>query len=127
MSHPPESAHRLFEDRFNAGDLDGMLALYEDGATFVRGANDYVQGKAALGEGLQAFLGTRGKIRLETRYAVQHGDLALLSNQWTLTGTGDDGQPFTSTGRTVEVVRRQPDGRWLYVIDHPWGADELSA
>lgn len=122
MSQAPESAHRLFEACFNAGDLDGMLALYEEGATFVRGADDYVNSRAALVEGLRGFLDTRGKIRLETRYAVQHGDLALLSNEWTLTGKAADGEPFTMTGRTVEVVRRQPDGRWLYVIDHPWGA-----
>jgi len=122
MSQPPESAHRLFEERFNAGDLDGMLALYEDDATFVRGAGDYVNSRTALSEGLRAFLDTRGRIKLETRYAVQHGNLALLSNEWTLTGTGADGKPFTMTGRTVEVVRQQADGRWLYVIDHPWGA-----
>lgn len=122
MSQPPESAHRLFEERFNAGDLDGMLALYEDDATFVRGPGDYVNGRAALAEGLRGFLATKGKIRLDTRYAVQHGELALLSNEWTLTGTDAGGQPFTMSGRTVEVVRRQADGRWLYVIDHPWGA-----
>lgn len=122
MSQPPEIAHRHFEERFNAGDLEGMLALYEDPATFVRGPGDYVQGRAGLVEGLKAFLGTGGKLKLETRYAVRQGELALLSNEWTLTGTGPDGQPFTHSGRTVEVVRLQPDGRWLYVIDHPWGA-----
>jgi len=122
MSTPPASAHRLFEERFNAGDLDGMLALYEPDASFVRGPNDYVRSREALRAGLQGFLDTQGRIKLETRYAVEHGDLALLSNEWTLTGTGADGKPFTMTGRTVEVVRRQADGRWLYVIDHPWGA-----
>ncbi|MGE3771919.1 MAG: SgcJ/EcaC family oxidoreductase [Gammaproteobacteria bacterium] len=122
MSQPPESAHRLFEERFNAGDLDGMLALYEGDATFVRGPGDYVNSRAALAEGLRGFLATKGSIKLETRYAVQHGELALLSNEWTLTGTDADGKPFTMSGRTVEVVRRQADGRWLYVIDHPWGA-----
>lgn len=122
MSQPPESAHRLFEERFNAGDLDGMLALYEEEATFVRGPGDYVRNRTALIEGLRGFLATKGRIRLETRYAVQHDDLALLSNEWTLTGTGADGKSFTMSGRTVEVVRRQADGHWLYVIDHPWGA-----
>jgi uncharacterized protein (TIGR02246 family) len=122
MSQPPEIAHRLFEERFNAGDLEGMLALYEEPATFVRGPGDYVQDRAGLVDGLKAFLGTGGQLRLVTRYAVQQGELALLSNEWTLTGTGPDGETFTHTGRTVEIVRRQPDGRWLYVIDHPWGA-----
>jgi ketosteroid isomerase-like protein len=122
MSQPPEIAHRLFEERFNAGDLEGLLALYEEPATFVRGPGEQVQDRAGLIAGLKDFLGIGGRLRLVTRYAVQHGDLALLSNEWTLTGEGADGEPFTHTGRTVEVVRRQPDGRWLYVIDHPWGA-----
>lgn len=118
----PEIAHREFEQFFNAGDLQGMLALYEQPATFVRGANDYVSSREALQVSLQSFLDTGGKISLKTRYAVQCGEIALLSNEWHLTGTGKDGQPFDMTGRTVEVVRRQADGRWLYVIDHPWGA-----
>jgi ketosteroid isomerase-like protein len=25
------------------------------------------------------------------------------------------------TGQSVEVVRRQPDGRWLFAIDLPFG------
>ena len=31
----PEDVDRLFEERINAGDLDGVLALYEPGATLV--------------------------------------------------------------------------------------------
>jgi len=31
----PEDLHRLFAERANAGDLQGLLALYEDGAAFV--------------------------------------------------------------------------------------------
>jgi len=90
--------------------------------TFVRGPGQYVKDRAGLIDGLRDFLGTGGKLKLETRYAIPQGELALLSNEWTLTGTGADGQPFTHTGRTVEIVRQQADGRWLYVIDHPWGA-----
>ncbi|MBP1989724.1 hypothetical protein J2Z66_001322 [Paenibacillus eucommiae] len=27
--------------------------------------------------------------------------------------------------RTSEVVRKQPDDSWLYIIDHPFGTDLL--
>lgn len=118
----PEIAHREFEERFNAGDLAGLLALYEQPAVFVRGPEDYVSTREALQASLEAFLATKGKITLQTRYAVQCGELALLSNEWHLLATGEDGKPVEMTGRTVEVVRRQAGGRWRYVIDHPWGA-----
>jgi len=30
----PEEVHRLYEEAFNAGDIDSLLSLYESGATF---------------------------------------------------------------------------------------------
>ena len=80
MSQPPEIAHRLFEERFNAGDLEGMLALYEEPATFVRGPGDHVQDRAGLIDGLKAFLGTGGKLRLDTRYEDDDRINAMLND-----------------------------------------------
>ena len=40
----------------------------------------------------------------------------------TLEGTRPDGRPVKSTLHTLEVVRRQPDGSWRYVIDDPFGS-----
>jgi ketosteroid isomerase-like protein len=67
------------------------------------------------------------KIKLDTKSAIQSGELALLRSDWQMTGTGPDGKPFTIAHSSTEVVRRQPDGRWLYVIDHPFGADQMVA
>jgi len=118
---PPESAHTAFRDCFRAGDLEGILALYEDDATIVQADGSSRQGKAAVREMMSGLLALGGELELDTRYAVRRGDLALLSNRWTLRGRDGDGQPFELSGQTTEVVRRQADGRWLYLIDHPWG------
>ena len=119
----PEDTHRLFAEHFNAGDLDALVALYEDGAAFVPQPGEVVTGKVAIREALQGFLSTGGKIEIKTRYAVRSGDTALLSGEWRLSGTGQDGAPLDMGGKTAEVVRRQSDGRWLYAVDHPFGAD----
>ena len=44
-----------------------------------------------------------------------------MSGQWQLGMTGPDGKPVELAGRSVEVVRREPDGRWLFAIDEPFG------
>ena len=31
--------------------------------------------------------------------------------------TGPDGKPATINGQSVEVLRRQPEGHWLFAID----------
>jgi ketosteroid isomerase-like protein len=60
---------------------------------------------------------------MATRYVLEAGDTAVLSGQWKLTGRGPDGTAMEMTGRSVEVLRRQADGTWLFVLDHPFGAD----
>lgn len=119
---PPESAHDAFRTCFQVGDLEGMLALYEDDATLVHADGKSTSGKAAVREMMTGFLALGGEFDLTTRYAIRMGDVALLSNRWTLRGTGRDGRTLDMSGQTTEVVRRQADGRWLYIIDHPWGA-----
>jgi ketosteroid isomerase-like protein len=54
---------------------------------------------------------------------VHSGDVALLRSKWSLAGTGPDGKPVAMSGNGTEVVRRQADGTWLFVIDNPAGAD----
>ena len=77
--------------------------------------------EAALREALHGFLAIEGDFMLETRYAARNGDLALISNSWRLVGKDPSGQPLELTGRSAEVVRRQPDGRWLFMLDHAYG------
>jgi ketosteroid isomerase-like protein len=70
------------------------------------------------------FLASKPKIKLQTRYAIRKGDVALLRSQWEITGIDPSGQPVEATQHSsTEVVRRQSGGTWLYVIDHPFGAD----
>jgi ketosteroid isomerase-like protein len=62
-------------------------------------------------------------MELQTKHVVRHGDIALLRGAWRLKGTGPDGKPVEMTHGSAEVARRQLDGRWLYIIDHPFGSD----
>lgn len=119
-----DSIYAEFARCFNRRDMEGLLALYEADAVFVRGPGDHVSGRDAIRDALQGFLDTGGQISFRTRHAVQHGDIALLSNEYTLKGVDEDGKPFSMSGKTSEVLRRQSDGRWLYIIDHPAGADD---
>jgi uncharacterized protein (TIGR02246 family) len=118
----PEEIHRLFQDAFNAGDIDGLMALYEPDAAVIPQPGSVVHGTEQVRAGLQAFLALQGRITLDTKLVVTVGDLTFLSNTWSLTGTGPDGKPLTMGATTAEVVRRQADGTWRYVIDNVWGA-----
>jgi hypothetical protein len=47
--------------------------------------------------------------------------LAVLHASWTYHRNGR-----TTPGLSTEVVRRQPDGSWLFVIDEPRTPDRTS-
>ncbi len=109
---------------FNSGDLDGLVRdMYEDDAVLVPSPGTSATGKAAIREALQGFLSMGGNITLLGATAMQKGDLALTHSRWRMDVPGAD--PLEST--TAEVVRRQPDGSWKYIIDNPWGGSVLDS
>jgi uncharacterized protein (TIGR02246 family) len=116
----PEDYHPAFVKAFNAGDADALMALYEPGASLVPQPGQVLTGAQAMRAALEGFLALKGTMTLETRAIVPSGDLALTLGQWTLSGTAPDGSPLQMAGRSAEVLRRQPDGTWLGVIDHPF-------
>ena len=119
----PQDAHRQFEDAYNSGKIEALLALYTPDAHLVTESGNVVIGRDAIRGELQGFFAIKGRMTVETVSAVQAGNIALLRAQWHLTGTGPDGQSVVLNGKTAEVVQRQPDGRWLYLIDNPHGSE----
>jgi ketosteroid isomerase-like protein len=105
----PEQIHRSFEDMFNAGDLDGLMELYEPDAALIAQPGSVAYGSEQARAALQGFLALKGRITLDTKLVVTVGD------------TGPDGNPVTLGATTAEVARRQADGTWRYVIDNAWG------
>ena len=114
--------HPLFEATFNSADVDGLLALYEPDALLASTAGqEPARGRDQIRAAVLNFLAGGATIQLETVLALETGDMGLLQGRWLLRGNSLDGNPFVLNGTSVEVLRRQPDGRWLYVIDSPFG------
>jgi hypothetical protein len=107
----PQELERQLVMRENAGDVDGMTALFEPDAVIELNDGRLVRGKQAIREFFTELqvtgLGPEGRrFRLgKQRPALICGDLALTS---THSLDGDI---------TSEVARRQDDGTWLWVID----------
>ena len=97
------------------------MSLYEPAATLRPEPGRVASGTDAIRESLQAYVEAGVRISLELRTIRTTGDLALLSNRATAEGLLPGGAVLSTT--TTEVARRQPDGRWLYVIDDPFFGD----
>ena len=109
--------HPLFESAFNDHDLDRAMQLYAPDSTMLLQDGTELHGADAIRSSLEAMFGVPGRMEFRTRYVVESGDLAVLSGEWTL--ETDDG---TLSAVTAEVARRDADGGWHYVIDHPYSS-----
>lgn len=119
----PEELDSLFAKSLNAGDLDGLVALYEPQASLMPSPGKVVTGASAIREALAAFIAAKPRITLNPRLVSQTGDLALVTAAWELALNGDDGKPAKMHGQSVEILRRQADGSWLFAIDMPFGVE----
>ena len=118
----PEQCNILIGQAASAGDLEAIMALYEPGATFISDDGQRFTGTDAIREAMTGFLSMKPTLKVEVPLVIESGDTALLHSKWSLSGTGPDGSAINMDGQGTEVVRRQPGGNWLFVIDNPWGA-----
>lgn len=104
----PNDIAKLLLARMNAGDIDGVVALYEPDAVLALPDGTVAAGSQAIRTFFEKALAGRPTIAPgQQRPALISGDLALTSTR-TAGGTV-----------TAEVARRQPDGSWLWVADQP--------
>lgn len=101
----PEDLVRLFAERANAGDVEGLVDLYETEATLAagerlsRGRTAIRQFYDTLLERKKAFTGAK------VMQKIEGSDLAMTIAQ------------APGGGLSLEVARRQRDGTWRWVID----------
>jgi ketosteroid isomerase-like protein len=120
----PEECDSLLLEALTRGELETAVALYEPNASFVEESGEVAVGREKIREILKGYIAIKGKFTVKSRSILSgDGSLALTGLKWSATGTDADGKPITMSGNSTEVVRRQSDGTWLFVIDNPHGAE----
>jgi uncharacterized protein (TIGR02246 family) len=116
-----QEVHSQFEKAFSTGDLEGLVAMYEPQAMLAPQPGTVVTGTAAIREAYRAFLAIQPAIQVETLGTFESGEgIAMLHGHWVMTATLPDGSVIRNDGHNSEVLRRQADGGWLFLIDNPF-------
>ena len=130
MSAPAPAAHGTPEQvlasivtGINTGNLDSLMNLYEDRAAFAGQPGQLAHGLPGIRDGLAGFIALNGTLDLKVTRVLEADGVALVIGVWSFAGTGPDGQPVTLTSQNADVLRRQSDGSWRFVIDNPWGTN----
>jgi uncharacterized protein (TIGR02246 family) len=119
----PEQVLEAIVAGINSGDLESLVPLYESSAAFATRPGNLAHGAPGIREALTGFVSMNGKLDLEVTRVLEVDDLALVVGFWSFEGTAPDGEPVRLEARNADVLRRQADGSWRFVIDNPWGVD----
>lgn len=101
----PQDLARLFVARANAGDVDGLVALYEPDAVLAAGPV-VATGHTEIRRFYAELLSQRSEFPpVDQLPAIQNGPLAMTFAR------------SPNGAISTEVARRQSDGGWLWLID----------
>jgi uncharacterized protein (TIGR02246 family) len=112
----PSEINAAFADGFNRRDVDGLLALYEESGAVVEIDGSVSAGRDAIRAHLEHLVAIGGTMTSTNLTSVEAGEIALVTAEWVIV---DGSVAPEISGRSAEVLRRQADGSWVYVIDQP--------
>src|SRR5437868_373888 len=118
----PEDMSAAFAQLVNAGDLDALIDLYDANVKYVARS-----GAVAVRDVFRWVAGFKDTMDVKNEYCVVANDIALVRATWKLNGVAVDGRRLDASGDSAEVLRRDVDGTWRYLIDHPYGGEARAA
>ena len=106
--HDPQKLEPTLIARAEAGDVDGMVALYEPDAVVATGDGKFARGADEIRELFARLLAAGFVFHAGEQFpAILNGRLALTSSR------------YPNGTFSAEVARQQPDGTWLWILDYP--------
>jgi hypothetical protein len=117
----PAETMSAIRDMWQCGRLDEAAAHFAENGVLLQAI-----GRAAIGDGFGELARRLRFLVVDDRIVIQRDNIALHHARWTATYM-IDGVPSTEgvNGITADVLALQPDGRWLAVVNNPWGGDVL--
>jgi uncharacterized protein (TIGR02246 family) len=127
MPDTPGATVQHFSSLLQDGELDALLELYEDDATFVPEPGRVVTGHNAIRAELTQLVALHPTMTGAIEQVLEAGDTALVAYRWQMEATAPDGSQIVNGGVSADVLRRRDDGSWGVIIDDPYGGARAAA
>lgn len=125
-AHTPPAVLDLFVRFVHEARLDAALSLYEPTAAMVEKPGRVARGETEIRVALRSLIDSGVTLAIEVTQVIPAADIAFVVSAWSVAARGADGMAAkVARGEGTDVMRRQPDGSWRFVIDNPYGAAVL--
>jgi ketosteroid isomerase-like protein len=115
--------HSALAAAFNSGDVNTVMNMYDVSGIIVPEPGKPVSGKEQFATAIAAILSIKGKMEIKTVYCLQTGNIAVGRSEWSITDNGET----KISAKGIEVMQQQENGGWKIIVDHAFGAENMSA
>lgn len=124
LTRQPDDCSRVLVAALESGDIETSVALYEPSAVLFRKSGETMTGLDAIRENNAGVIALKPKFTIEFITSTLSGDGTLATNRMkaNLAFVKPDGTSVNTSVDTLEVLRKQGDGSWRYIIDDPYGS-----
>ena len=103
-------------DAFRAGDVDTLVRLHTDDAVILKPGEEPEIGKPAMRASLESLF---EQFTVEESRTIEEleiiGDWAFTWGKYSIKLTPNNGSaPINESGKYIDILRKQPDGSWLF-------------
>jgi ketosteroid isomerase-like protein len=117
----PEGMATSLLERFNSGKVTAMMTMYEPEAVLIAKDGRTVTDHTEIAAELEHDLSLGLPLKARARHVFVVGDIAQIVLDWSIDGTGPNGENVHLGGSASDVVHRGEDGLWRYLIDNNQG------
>ncbi len=118
----PEKMNEKFASAYNSGILENLNLLFEHDAKVSKHDGSIISGYKNYNSEHKNLLKLGGKMTSTNKFCIQFEDIALLKAEWKIETENENGEKIVINGTSSEVVRKQNNGDWLYIIDNPFSS-----
>lgn len=120
-----EGSARYFQNCVRNGDVEGALDCFDDEAIYVTGIGTFVSGKENIRKALEQVCGLKPDLQAQRSTGFTVDNITAWVDEWTMKATLPDGTKLEMRGTSSDILKKQANGNWAYLVDNPYGAEYL--
>ena len=119
----PNEADEYFLNCVRNGDLKNAMTCFDPEAIYIDKDGDTIIGFTNIEKVVANLCNMRADIKVyEHKNSPVGNDMMYWLDKWTMTATDPHGNTINMKGASANMMRKNADGVWLWLVDNPFAA-----
>jgi len=117
----PDGADEYFLEAVRNGDVKTAMTCFDPEAIYIDKEGNTITGFDNIEKVVANLCNMKPDIKVyEHQMAPVGNDMMYWLDKWSMTATGLDGKQFEMKGASANMMRKNADGHWLWLVDNPF-------